>query len=78
MAKDGREAVVDDVEESTEVNRLEREASAPCAPCRRSGSITIARHDGRSEMRVCPMCRGMGFRRVRFRGDRALEAGGVR
>jgi hypothetical protein len=78
MAKDGLEALVDDVEESTEVNHLVREVLSPCAPCGRSGSIAVALRHGRPETRLCPLCRGMGFRRVRFRVGRALEAGGVR
>ena len=63
MIVDGREALTDDVEEPTEVSRVERRVTLPCAPCRCSGCVTIAL-GGRAESRLCLWCRGSGFRTV--------------
>jgi hypothetical protein len=73
---DGREALADDVEEPTEVSRVERKVTLPCAPCRCSGCVTVAL-DGRREPRLCLWCRGAGFRMVQMiTGPQVATPGG--
>jgi hypothetical protein len=74
---DGQVALVDEVEEPTDVCRVERRALLPCAPCRCSGCGTVSL-GVRPEPRLCLWCRGSGFRMVRMiTGPRAAELGGV-
>jgi hypothetical protein len=78
MALDGQEAVADDVEETTEVSRLERRMTLPCSPCRSSGCVTI-KLVGRVESRLCLWCGGAGFRTVTvLTGASIAESGAVR
>jgi hypothetical protein len=78
MALDGREGLADDVEETTEVSRVERAMKLPCSPCRSSGCVTISLA-GRVESRLCLWCAGAGFRTVRvMTGPSDAESGAAR
>jgi hypothetical protein len=58
--------VIDDVgDEPTAVqDRTERRlVNIPCVPCRCSGEVTVLR-EGKTDERVCPLCRGLGFHRT--------------
>lgn len=74
---EGQVALVDDVEEATDVFRAERRALLPCAPCGCSGFVTVALGP-LPERRLCVWCRGSGFRTVRLiTRPRGVELGGV-
>jgi hypothetical protein len=78
MIVDGPEALADDVEEPTKVNRVARCVTLPCTPCRRSGCVTVVLGE-RREPRLCLWCRGVGFRTVMvMTGTLGAEAGDAR